>query len=447
MRGSIALIHCLGRARLASHGKRLVATVAEALADRWGEARPSGGVLHLARQEMDQGVLSGARVLWTRALLWLAVIGVFPLSLAQYGPWVVERLAIRLPGDTTTTYFQHSWQGFSWVQTFLFAHGLSTPMLLDGMFWFALAVAPAGIFPALALVWGRGNAWILRAYLAWLAAVTALAATTASQLFGSTPEVFCRGPVCATFTRQTGWGAWVTLGALVLLWVAAAARLFTPRAAFASSTSRLPQTPKHADGVARRTALRRSSAAGFTLGTLIWGFGLILVPWATNNCTGFPLAWTHFVRGACVGLDANNTISFAWPATTVGQGHDFTMFLVFMGLLGIIAIGALWRKGWGGPIVAIIWAALATWLLLQVRAGLATMLEHSTRLTFETSGTWVSGAGPLVTGVGLALVCIAVIGAWIAAISSFSGRGRARDLALVSEDEDPAHEALTAPEP
>lgn len=33
MRGSIALIHCLGRVRLASHGKRLVATVAEALAD------------------------------------------------------------------------------------------------------------------------------------------------------------------------------------------------------------------------------------------------------------------------------------------------------------------------------------------------------------------------------------------------------------------------------
>lgn len=193
------------------------------------------------------------------------------------------------------------------------------------------------------------------------------------------------------------------------------------------------------------TALRRGSAAGFTLGTLIWGFGFILVPWATNNCTGFPLAWTHFVRGACVGLDANDTIPFAWPATTVDQGYDFTMFLVFMGLLGIIAMGALWRKGWGGPVVATIWAALATWLLLQVRAGLATMLEQLTRLTFATSGTWVSGAGPLVTGAGLALAVIAVISAWIAATSSFSGSGRARDLAPVSEN--PAQEALTALEP
>lgn len=402
----------------------------------------------MARQETDQEALSSARVLWTRALLWLAVIGVFPFSLAQYGPWVIERLAIRLPGDTTTTYVQQSWQGFSWLQPFLSAHGLGTPMLLTGMFWFGLAIAPAGIFLALALVWGRGNSWILRAYLAWLAAVTALAVTAASQLFGQTPGVFCRGSECATITivaRQPGWGAWATLGALVLLWVAAATRLSTPRAAFAFSTPHLPQLPKHADGASRRIVLRRSSAAGFTLGTLIWGFGLILVPWATNNCTGFPLAWTHFVRGACVGLDANDTIPFAWPATTVDQGYYFTMVLVFMGLLGIIAIGSLWRKGWGGPIVATIWAAFATWLLLQVRVGLATMLEHPTRLTFETSGTWVSGAGPLVTGVGLTLVGIAVIGAWIAATSSFSGGGRARDRAPVPEA--PAQEALTALEP
>jgi hypothetical protein len=402
----------------------------------------------VVRQEMDQGALSSARVRWTRELLWLAVIGVFPLSLAQYGPWVIERLAIRLPGDTTTTYVQQSWQGFRGLPNFLFAHGLSTPLLLMGTFWFGLAVAPAGIFLALTLVWGRENSWILRVYLAWLAAVTALAATTASQLFGETPGVFCRGPVCATFTivsRQPGWGAWVTVGALVLLWVAAAARLFTPRATLASSTSRLPQTPKHADGVSPSTVLRRSSAAGFTLGTLIWGFGLILVPWATNNCTGFPLAWTHFVRGACVGLDANDTIPFAWPATTVDQGYDFTMFLVFMGLLGIIAIGALWRKGWGGSVVATIWAALATWLLFQVRAGLAIMLEHPTRLTFATSGTWVSGAGPLVTGVGLAVVGIAVIGAWIAATDFFSGSGRTRDLAPVPEP--PTQEAFAAREP
>lgn len=398
----------------------------------------------MARQETDQGTSSSARVLWTRALLWLAVIGVFPLSLAQYGPWVIERLAIRLPGDTTT-YSQQYWQGFRGLPTFLDAHGLSTPLLLTGVLWFWLALAPAGIIPALALVWGRGNARILRAYLAWLAVVTALAATAVIQLFGRTPVVFCRGTVCATYTRQLGWGVWVTLGALVLLWVAAAARLFTSRAALASSTSRLPETPKHADGVSRRTVLRRSSAAGFTLGTLIWGFGLILVPWATNNCTGFPLAWTHFVHGACVGLDANDTIPFAWRATTMEQGYYFTMFLVFMGLLGIIAMGALWRKGWGGPVVATIWAALATWLLLQVRVGLATMLEHPTRLTFATSGTWVSGAGPLVTGVGLALVGIAVIGAWIAATSFFRGSGRSRDLAPVPED--PAQEALTALEP
>ncbi len=65
-----------------------------------------GGVLHLARQEMEQGALGRARVLWARALLWLAVIGVFPLSLAQYGPWVIERQAIRSPGETTATYVQ-----------------------------------------------------------------------------------------------------------------------------------------------------------------------------------------------------------------------------------------------------------------------------------------------------------------------------------------------------
>lgn len=396
----------------------------------------------MARLEMDQGSLSRARVLWTRALLWLAVIGVFPLSLAQWGPWVIERQAMRFPGDTTTLHLQQSLPGFRGGPTFLFAHGLSNPTLQLGMLWFGLAVAPAGIFPALALVWGRGSSWAMRVYIAWLAAVTSLAAIAAIQLFGETPQAICYGPGgCPTITivsRQPGWGVWITFGALVLLWVAAGARLFTPRAAFASSTSSPPHAPQRADGVSRLTALwlaalRRSSAAVFTLGTLIWGFGLILVPWATNQCTGFPIAWTHFVRGSCAGLDANDAIPFVWPATTMEQALDFTLFLVFMGLLGLIAVGALWRTGWGGPVVATIWAALATWLVLQVRAGLATMLEHPPRLTFATAGAWVSGAGPLVTGAGLALAGIAVIGAWIAATGSFSGSGRARDLAPVPE--------------
>jgi hypothetical protein len=389
----------------------------------------------LARQEIDPGDLSRARVLWARTLVWLAVIGVFPLSLAQWGPWVIERTQIRFPGDTSATQVQTApLEGYMGLPNFLFAHGLHNPMLHLGILWLWLAFAPAGIFPALALVWGRGSSWAMRTYIAWLAAVTSLAAIAAIQLFGVTPRAICYGPGgCPTITlvsRQPGWGAWVTLGALALLWVAAAARLFAPRAAFAPYS--LAQEPERVDA-RYLPALRRFSAAAFTLGALIWGFGLILVPWATHNCTGFPIAWTHFVRGSCAGLDANDAIPFVWPANTMEHALDFTMFLVFMGLLGIVAMGALWRKGWGGPVVAAIWAALATWLFLQVRTGLAALLEHPTQLTFATSGAWVSGSGPLVTGAGLALACIGVIGAWLAAIDSFRRKGHANDPAPLPE--------------
>lgn len=390
----------------------------------------------MARQEIDQGDLNRTRVLWARALLWLAVIGVFPLSLAQWGPWVFETDAIHFPGDATTIQTQTMpLEGYTGLPGFLFAHGLGNPILHLGVLWLWLAFAPAGVFPALALVWGRGSSWAMRAYIAWLTVGTSLSVITAIQLFGVTPRAICYGPGgCPTITvvsRQPGWGAWVTLGALALLWVAAAARLFIPHAAFAPYS--LAQEPERVGAARYLKTLRRASAAVFTLGALIWGFGLILVPWATHNCTGFPISWTHFVRGSCAGLDANDAISFVWPANTMEHALDFTMFLVFMGLLGIVAMGALWRKGWGGPVVAAIWAALATWLFLQVRTGLAALLEHPTQLTFATSGAWGSGAGPLVTGAGLALACLGVIGAWFAAIDSFRRKGHATDLAPLPE--------------
>ncbi|HEX9038084.1 MAG TPA: hypothetical protein VF808_13955 [Ktedonobacterales bacterium] len=88
--------------------------------------------------------------------------------------------------------------------------------------------------------------------------------------------------------------------------------------------------------------------------------------------------------------------------------------------------------------------ALATWLL-QVRAGLATMLEHPPQLTFAAA-EWVSGAGPLVTGVGLALAGIAVIGAWIAASGSFRESSFWRG-SQVPRQKPPAPKALAALEP
>lgn len=380
-------------------------------------------------KDVEYSDLGVERARWTRALIWLAVVGVFPLSLAQWGPWMIEQVAIRFPGDTTAMSQQSLSFGYAGLTGFLFAHGLSNRFLLQGVMWLWLGFAPAGILLALALVWRSASRGAAIAYIVWLIVATCGSAIAAVQLFGETPRVICEGPgSCPTISllsRQPGWGAWLTLGALALLWVAAGARMFGPRAAFAPTNAAQP--PERASGASHLKVVWRLGAAAFSLGGLTWGFGLILTPWTTHNCTGFPISWTHFTHGACAGLDANDAIPFVWSASTQETIFNFTSFLVFMGLLGVVAVFML-RRGWSGPVVATIWAALATWLFLQVRTGLEALLKHPTQLGFATDGAWVTGAGPLVTGVGMALCWAGVIIVWISAAGLFRPKSGANDL-------------------
>ena len=355
----------------------------------------------MAEQDAQSIVAPGWRWSWTGSLVWLGAVGAALMTYASQLVWAYDLEAQNFPGQGALPPRWSPWIGHNALYPLLiplFGLGSNVPYYIELIWRVAL---PAGVALALALGVWRTSRLAAVAYVVWLAFVTTSVAAIAYTLFGRSPAALCQvncDYLEITAVRPAN-GLWLTLAAVALLWIAAGAWLASWRA------TRTPSPQLSLASVTR--ALRtpeRLAALVFTSGALVWVFGFIFVPWATQGCTGVPINWAHFVSGSCAGLDANDALGAGWSVGVLSN----QMYLALGGLTGLVmmvALIAVWQRGWFPPVIAAIWAALATWLTMLALTGLPVLLKNPPGLSVSTA-PWVTGAGPAVTEAGLVVVWV-----------------------------------------
>jgi hypothetical protein len=273
---------------------------------------------------------------------------------------------------------------------------------------------PATVAPTLATaVWWRSRlaaglccVWLalITLYTLW-AMVGVMAPATASFCF-----VAC-GP-SSVAARQTAPGLWLTLVALSWLWGTAFVRLATLRVE-AAPTQRIMLV----DVRRALTSPARISALLFLAGILVWYFGFLFTPYATQGCSGFPINWAHFTIGSCSGFDANNAISLKTLAErTSKQPYNYDMF--FVGLATLAALVAIWQRGWLALAISALLAGLTTPLTVAAVSGVPILLGSHPAVREASSGApLVVGAGPAVTIAGTLILWLGVAALVAARIS------------------------------
>lgn len=357
----------------------------------------------MAQQDANSGKAPGRRWSWSSALVWLALAGVALITYANQLPWAYDNEVVTFPNQPPLPAQWTPW--LAWHTLFpllipLFGLGSSDPMYIALMWRVGL---PTGVALALALGIWRTSRLAAIAYFVWLALVTIGVAAIAYTLFGRPPAALCQlncGYVTILAVRPAT-GIWLALVALALLWIAASARLAIWRHTHATVRQ---ISISQALGALRSPA--RLAALAFTVGALVWFFGFIFVPWATQGCTGFPMNWAHFVSGSCAGLDANDALGAGW---SVGVSSRVYILLgAFTGLILLVALIAVWQRGWFPPLITAVWAALATWLTSLALSGLPALLQNPPGLSVSTA-PWVTGVGPAITQAGVVLVWVGVV--------------------------------------
>ncbi|HEX9037615.1 MAG TPA: hypothetical protein VF808_11560 [Ktedonobacterales bacterium] len=335
------------------------------------------------------------------------------MTYANIAPWAYVRMSALQPSFSGAP-------GLVWSPLFWFpvttryeapellipVFGLGSSIIRDiELLW--RAGLPAGVMLALVMAFWRRSRLATLAYMVWLIIVTAGVVAFAYEIFGRPPQAQC---VMACdqvryFALQPGPGVWWALVALALLWIAAGARLAVVRGA--STGARLWTLTGAIDSLRNPAQM---GALVFSAGALVWVFGYIFTPWATQGCTGFPVNWTHFVIGSCAGLDANDALGAAWMAGSLSAGEYVSLYVI-TGLLLLAALIGVWQRGWIPAIVVAFWTALATWLMKLALGGLPALLTNPPRLSYSTA-PWSAGAGPTVTEIGVALAWVGVIWLW-----------------------------------
>lgn len=366
----------------------------------------NGGVVGFAR---------GLRWSWAGALVWLAVAGAALLTYATRVPWEYLQISNALSHseipqliwspELIWTPVRGDW-GLYPLLIPIFGLGSATPSNIGLL---ARNLPIAGVTLALAMVIWRRSRIAAIAYIAWLAVTTLAVATMVYGLFGRPLQTLC-GVGCDSVivARHVTSGVWLALAALALMWVAAGARLSGWRVAAATASL----TPS-ASRSRKRFSLVTIGALLYTLGVAIWLFGFIFTPYATQGCTGFPVNWAHFVSGSCAGLDANDAMGFTWVSD---HGYVYALLGITL-LLMLVALIAIWQRSWVAPAFAIVWAALASWMLALALMGLPAMLRRPPGISVSTA-PWVTGAGPAVTGWGVLMLwvgALVLLGGWAVA--------------------------------
>jgi hypothetical protein len=360
----------------------------------------------MTREHEDQGVARRARWSWAATLVWLAAAGAALLTYANSTPWAEMQVKQAQPAEGTP--------GMTWspltripIQARDGIFALLIPTVGVGHNWVGYlgllwkVALPTGIVLALVMAFWRWSRLAAIVYFSWLALVTLCAAAIGYGLFGRPPQSLCaiNCDYMVIFAVRPAVGFWLTLAALALLWVSAGARLVSWRVA--SMAARRPVSPG-ALGALRSPA--RIAALVYTLGAVVWFFGFIFVPYATQGCTGLPINWAHFVSGSCAGLDANDALGAAWAVGAV-SARSYILLGALTGLGMLVALIAVWQRGWLPPVFATIWAALATWLMALALNGLPALLDNPPRVSISTA-PWVVGAGPAVTETGAVIVWV-----------------------------------------
>ena len=104
------------------------------------------------------------------------------------------------------------------------------------------------------------------------------------------------------------------------------------------------------------------------------------------------------------------TASGFGSGSLLGAGVDY----VLLGML--VALIAIWQRGWIPPVISLIWIASATWLTALAIRGIPGMLRHPQHFNFSTA-PWVVGYGPAVAVTGAVIVWMGVVALWWAQVA------------------------------
>ncbi len=346
-----------------------------------------------------------------------------------WSPWVYE---FTTPGSGNAP-ISGSMESFSTLLSFIHyrpsSHLVFGVFGLLGLVWDALPIC--GILLSLTL-WLRRAALraLVGVYVSWLLLATAV---TGVALYGefSVPAVQCvEGCSSPPFIihRQVAWGAWLTLGVLLLAWVSLGAliqRRTDPSTALGtepSTTSRLaPSTLPHTHS--------RSSLVGagvYTLGVAIWAVGLLLAPWATAGCSGIPLSLTHLARGSCMGLDGYDLLVAGLVKLGWEQSEAKPLLAMYLNayriielllIAGVVLIVLLWRTGRARSMRAAVtvWMILVTLVFMAGWQGTSDHLGHPAALVFGAAAPWGVGSGVWICAVGIILGWAGCTAVWLRA--------------------------------
>ena len=312
----------------------------------------------------------------------LALVSAILLFLALSLPWVTVHVDF---GEAAFDSQVSGMQGLM-ILTAHVSHSRFVAGMLD-LLWFAL--------PLLGLLFGlllqrRVSRTSISIFGLWLLVATVaslLASAGALTTSGSTP---C-AESCVGMSRSVEWGAWLTVAALALGWLAFG-MLMRQRGtvAYVSPVAAVPFSP-----------LRWAGAGGFSFGFIIWALGLLIVPWATSGCAGLHFSLNHFVRGACSGVDGYDVV-------IAGLGPNSALiwpFLAITLIVGVFVLVTTWlprltRTTW---ITALGWSLLVTLMLFIGVAGVQVTIAHPPRFSAEAQDVWDPSFGIAICALGIVL--------------------------------------------
>ena len=352
---------------------------------------------------------SRLEALLLRAAPYLPLFGVLLLIVGSWMTWVTVRFAFAMDAFQQSAFVAPimGWSGLLGLLE-------ETPFVrLARLTLFLWDVFPlTGLLLCLLLLRRQRVArGLLAAYGLWLLVTTVMCALIfAFALTFSNPFPCVPGnPVCPQ-TRVVGRnievGGWLILSSLTLGWLALGLLIQRRRA-----TAAIMETGGAVATTSpiRYTAPHRLGAAIFTLGAVLWAFGLLAVPWATSGCTGLHLSFNHFARGTCSGVDGYDVLSAAMNST--GQGSVISWLMIEVaGVMCLFVVITIWLP----RLKRVTWATALGWSLLTAlffaigALGVRATIASPPVFTADAHDPWMGSYGVAICALGIVVCWVGV---------------------------------------
>jgi hypothetical protein len=335
--------------------------------------------------------ITGHKRYWLYSRL-LATAGAVLIAAAAWLPWVSVRVfdvaradfvsgPLQLdPGDLDASYF-------------------------GGQIWAALTVTGLLIVPFLWRRPGSARTPSLASlfYVVWMFALAFFGGTSVGYLVQ--PNTMRLAPELRSLLISTD-----HVHLMVGTWLGALGALFAVVAALALVIGmlRLPLDRRPPAAPARGP---RPLVGALVFGVLLFWLGTLIFPWATVNCTAFPLFF-----GQCTGLPFSGVLSSAIRVDVPGLDplaaiYGVNILLSCAALLVLIAVfrGARSRffAFW-----TTLWLVLATGCVALAGVGVRLVASEPVQLGLPSSG-WNGDMGIFVTLLSLALGWVSIIALWL----------------------------------